>query len=76
MAPVRREWGRDVLNWRGQQVTVGEDGAAWADDRSHLMGSTATMSQLQGGLRTDLQMSEPDVERLTVVNARRALRSF
>ena len=58
-------------------VTVGPDGAAWSEDRTHLMGSTATMPVL----RRVLGASDPDgagldadaVDRLLAVNPRRAL---
>ncbi len=58
----------------GQEVTVGEDGAAWAEGRSHLVGSTATMPQLQSLLQSKLNLPEGDVERLVGINPRRAAR--
>ena len=63
--------GRYVL--AGQEVVVGEEGAAWAPDRSHLVGSTATMDDIRGFLGCAVGLSDADVDRLTVDNPLRAL---
>jgi len=58
--------GRYVL--AGQEVVVGEEGAAWAPDRSHLVGSTATMADIRGVLGRAVGMGDADVQRLTETN--------
>lgn len=63
--------GRYVL--AGQEVVVGEEGAAWAPDRSHLVGSTATMADIRGVLRHAVGLNATDVDRLTVENPLRAI---
>ncbi len=55
------------------QVLVGDDLAAWAPDRSHLVGSAGTMKRTAENLRVKLGLSEADVRRLTVENPRRAI---
>jgi N-acetylglucosamine-6-phosphate deacetylase len=57
----------------GQDVVVGEDGAAWAADRSHLVGSTATMGFIRQVLRRDVRLSADEVEHLTAVNPAAAI---
>ena len=57
------------------QVLVGEDLAAWAPDRSHLVGSAGTMKRTAANLRDKLGISEADVRRLTGDNPRRVLAS-
>jgi len=52
---------------------VGEEGAAWAADRSHLVGSTATMADIRRVLGHAVGLSDADVDRLTVENPLRAL---
>ena len=56
------------------QVLVGEDLAAWAPDRSHLVGSAGTMKRTAENLRLKLGLSEADVQRLTVDNPRRVIK--
>ena len=56
----------------GQDVIVGDDGAAWAADRSHLVGSTATMARVRQVLGS-LGLSSQDVDRLTAINPARAI---
>jgi N-acetylglucosamine-6-phosphate deacetylase len=55
------------------QVLVGEDLAAWAPDRSHLVGSAGTMQRTAANLRDQLGLAEADVRRLTCDNPRRVL---
>jgi N-acetylglucosamine-6-phosphate deacetylase len=55
------------------QVLVGEDLAAWAPDRSHLVGSAGTMKRTAANLRDQLGLSDADVRRLTVENPRRVI---
>ena len=55
------------------QVLVGEDLAAWAPDRSHLVGSAGTMKRTAANLRDKLGLAEADVRRLTCDNPRRVL---
>jgi N-acetylglucosamine-6-phosphate deacetylase len=55
------------------QVLVGEDLAAWAPDRSHLVGSAGTMKRTAANLRDKMGLAEEDVRRLTCINPRRVL---
>lgn len=57
----------------GQEVVVGEDGAAWAADRSHLVGSTATMAFIRQVLRKDVGLSAEEVDQVTSLNPSRAI---
>lgn len=57
----------------GQEVVVGEDGAAWAADRSHLVGSTATMAFIRQLLRKDVGLSAEEVDQVTSLNPSRAI---
>jgi len=57
----------------GQDVVVDAKGAAWAPDRSHLVGSTASMSRICEVLRTDVGLSAADIAIVTQVNPARAL---
>jgi N-acetylglucosamine-6-phosphate deacetylase len=59
----------------GMDVVVDADGAAWAADRSHLVGSTATMRQVREFLAGPLGMPPADVDRLTASNPSRLLES-
>ncbi|MDX1933483.1 MAG: hypothetical protein SFU56_12810 [Capsulimonadales bacterium] len=61
LGPGRYQLGR----WA---VDVGEDGAAWAPDRSHLVGAAITMPRCVENLRTRLGLSESVVRRLTAEN--------
>jgi N-acetylglucosamine-6-phosphate deacetylase len=56
-----------------QEILVGEDLAAWAPDRSHLIGATATMPQVAARLERDLGLSREAVMQLVAINPRRAL---
>ena len=55
------------------EVVVGEDGAAWSADRTHLVGSTAGMGQVRTVLAGPVGLSPGEVERLTVENPHAAL---
>ena len=57
----------------GQDVVVDRDGAAWAADRSHLVGSTATMSDIRRVLAADAGLPANTVAKLTAVNPARAI---
>lgn len=47
------------------EVDVGADGAAWAPDRSHLVGSAMTMRQAVALLRSELRLSDEAIEAMT-----------
>ena len=57
----------------GREVVVGDDGAAWAADRSHLVGSTASMSAIRRVLASDVGLTAAEVDQVTVVNPASAL---
>jgi N-acetylglucosamine-6-phosphate deacetylase len=57
----------------GQEVVVGDDGAAWAADRSHFVGSTASMAFIRDALRTAIGLTADEVDRITSVNPSRAI---
>jgi N-acetylglucosamine-6-phosphate deacetylase len=57
----------------GRDVVVGEDGAAWSADRSHLVGSTASPAVVRRVLHEQVGLSEADVEQVTVVNPAQAV---
>jgi len=54
-------------------VTVGPDGAAWSEDRTHLVGSTAGMADIRGVLASLPGCGAECCELLTVTNPRLAL---
>jgi N-acetylglucosamine-6-phosphate deacetylase len=54
-------------------LAVGDDLAAWAPDRSHLVGSAITMRDSAGRLRSSLGLSEADVRGVTAGNPRKAI---
>ena len=56
-----------------QTVEIGDDGVAWAPDRSHFIGSAATMPQVVGGLRTHLGLTDDQIALLTGENPGAAL---
>jgi N-acetylglucosamine-6-phosphate deacetylase len=64
--------GMGTFQLGGQTVVVGEDGAAWSADRTHLVGSTATLSDLRRVL-TDVGQSNAAIDRLITTNPHRAL---
>jgi N-acetylglucosamine-6-phosphate deacetylase len=56
-----------------REVLVDDDGAAWAPDRSHLVGSTASMGRVIEVLGRDVGLSAGEVERIIAVNPARTL---
>jgi N-acetylglucosamine-6-phosphate deacetylase len=59
-----------------KEILIGEELAAWAPDRSHLIGATATMPQVSAKLEGELGLSRDAVVRLTSANPRRALQAL
>jgi len=57
----------------GREVIVDQDGAAWAPDRSHLVGSTASMGRIRAVLRGAVGLSDDQVAAVTQINPARAL---
>ncbi|MCE9631248.1 MAG: N-acetylglucosamine-6-phosphate deacetylase [Planctomycetia bacterium] len=57
----------------GQDVVVGDDGAAWAADRSHFVGSTASMSFIREVLQKTIGLTAEEVDQVTAVNPSRAI---
>lgn len=55
------------------EVEVGEDGAAWAPDRSHLVGAAVTMPQCAANLKNHLGFNEVVVQQLLGDNPRKAI---
>ena len=55
-------------------IQVGEDLAARSPDGSHFLGSCSTMRQMRENLRKDVGLSPEEIEQLTSINPRRALR--
>lgn len=55
------------------EVTVGSDLAAWAPDRSHLVGSAITLQQSFANLVQHVGLSQADAIRLTTTNPRLAI---
>ena len=55
------------------EVTVGPDLAAWAPDRSHLVGSAITLRQSVANLVQQVGLSEADAALLTATNPRTAI---
>ena len=60
--------GPGTFSLAGQDVVVDESGAAWAADRSHLVGSTASPRRLREVLCKDVGLSDADAEQILVVN--------
>jgi len=54
-------------------VVVDEKGAAWAPDRSHLVGSTASMGRIREVLATDVGLNADEITQITARNPARAL---
>jgi len=52
----------------GQTVEIGDDGVAWAPDRSHFVGSAATMGGVLAGLRAQLALTDDQLALLTQQN--------
>jgi N-acetylglucosamine-6-phosphate deacetylase len=57
----------------GHDVVVDAEGAAWAPDRSHLVGSTASMGRICAVLRGAVGLSDDEVKTVTQINPARAL---
>jgi N-acetylglucosamine-6-phosphate deacetylase len=57
-----------------QTVIVQDDLSTWSADRSHLVGSAATMPNVAMNLRCQLGLDVDSVDRLTRINPTRALR--
>ncbi len=57
----------------GQDILIGDDGIAWAPDRSHFIGSTVTMSRTLENLRNELELPEHSIEKIVSSNPRKAL---
>jgi len=57
----------------GQEVVVDDSGAAWSPDRTHLIGSTATMPEVRQFLAGRLKLPSTAVDQLTAWNPRRAM---
>jgi N-acetylglucosamine-6-phosphate deacetylase len=57
----------------GREVLVDAEGAAWAPDRSHLVGSTASMVRVRQVLHGDVGLSAYEVSMVTEINPARAL---
>lgn len=61
----------------GREVVVGEDGAAWSADRTHLCGSTATIPTLERVLSAPFPegvgLDGTTIDRLLALNPRHAL---
>jgi len=54
-------------------VVVDANGAAWAPDRSHLVGSTASMGRIREVLATDVGLDADEIIQVTARNPARAL---
>ncbi|MCC7084554.1 MAG: N-acetylglucosamine-6-phosphate deacetylase [Pirellulales bacterium] len=54
-------------------IDVGEDLAAWAPDRSHLMGSAITMPRVVQNLREHVGLSDSQIKQVVFDNPRRAI---
>ena len=57
----------------GQEVLVDAGGAAWAADRSHLVGSTASMARIRQVLRDLVGLTAEEIRQTTEINPARAL---
>jgi N-acetylglucosamine-6-phosphate deacetylase len=66
MGPGRYKIGR----W---DMLVGEDQAAWAPDRSHLLGSAISMKQSEEKMKGQMGLSGEQVKLLTEINPRKAV---
>ena len=51
-----------------QEVVVEPDGAAWASDRSHLVGSTASMKRVCEILEQGVGLTQNEIVQITEVN--------
>ncbi|MGD9126173.1 MAG: N-acetylglucosamine-6-phosphate deacetylase [Planctomycetia bacterium] len=71
IAAARLGPGRYTLG--GQTVDIGDDGIAYSADRSHFVGSTATMPKMIALLRDQLDLSADQINRLVSRNPSRVL---
>ncbi len=60
--------GPGTFSLAGQNVIVDESGAAWAADRTHLVGSTASPNQIREVLCQGVGLSAHDAQRVMVAN--------
>lgn len=56
-----------------RSVRVDEHQATWSEDNEHLVGSASTMTDLVKILRTDAQLCDQEIEKLTSLNPRRLI---
>lgn len=61
--------GPGAYSLAGRQVIVDDRLATWTADRSHLVGSASTMSQMADNLARDLRLPAGAIDRLTRLNA-------
>jgi len=57
----------------GQELVVDAEGGTWSADRSHLMGSSTTMPQIEANLRQQLGFTDQQITTLTSENPQRIL---
>jgi N-acetylglucosamine-6-phosphate deacetylase len=57
----------------GQDVVVDESGAAWASDRSHLVGSTASMADIRAVLQGPVGLTAAETAAVTAVHPAQAI---
>lgn len=56
-------------------IEVGEDLVPWSEDRTHFVGSAATMPSMAERLKSELSLTDAEVAQLMCVNPRRAIES-
>jgi N-acetylglucosamine-6-phosphate deacetylase len=56
-----------------QTIEVGGDLVAWAPDRSHFVGATATLPQVAERMMREMKLSAAEIDLLTKINPRRAI---
>lgn len=57
----------------GHDLVVDAEGGTWSADRSHLMGSSTTMPQIETNLKQKLGLTDQQITTLTSENPRRVL---
>jgi N-acetylglucosamine-6-phosphate deacetylase len=57
----------------GQEFVVDAEGGTWSADRSHLMGSSTTMPQIEANLKQKLGLNDQQITTLTSENPRKVL---
>lgn len=65
--------GPGIYTLGDQQVEIGEDLIPWAADRSHFVGSAATMPQMIANLRDGVGLNDEQIARLVTENPAKAL---